>query len=75
MLLPIILMSTTQMPLKQKLRIGVVFCLVFICITASTIRVVEVGSTITATSQPSPSWVALWGTVEAAIGMYLVFLL
>lgn len=62
------------MPLTQKLSIGALFCLGFVCIAVATIRVKELGSTINNT-QPSTTWLALWGIVESSIGTVTTHLL
>ena len=67
MILPLGLIWKLQMPLSQKLSIGGLFCLAFVCIAVATIRVKELGSTINS-SQPSTTWLALWGIVESSIG-------
>jgi hypothetical protein len=71
MLLPTGLIWHLQMPLNQKLSIGALFFLAWICIAVSVIRVKELGSTVTERSAPSTSWLALWGTVEAAIAVII----
>lgn len=60
-----------QLPLSQKISIGGLFCLGWICIAVAIIRVKELGSTITQSSAPSTSWLALWGTVEGAIAVII----
>lgn len=69
MLLPIGLIWKLQMPLMQKLSVGALFCLGFVCIVVATIRVKELGSTVN-NSQPSTTWLALWGIVESSIGVF-----
>ncbi|PSK42053.1 hypothetical protein B9Z65_3967 [Elsinoe australis] len=71
MLLPLGLIRKAQMPMKQKLSIGLVICLVAVCITVATIRVVEVGRTITKYTQPSATWLALWGVIETALAVII----
>jgi hypothetical protein len=67
MLLPLDLIWNLKMPLSQKLSIGGLFSLGFVCIAVATIRVRELGSTVK-NSQPSTTWLALWGIVESSIG-------
>jgi hypothetical protein len=67
MILPIRLIWNLQMKTRQKLSIGGLFCFGWICIIVSTIRVVQLGET--ENGVPAPSWLALWGTIEASIGM------
>ncbi|KAJ5145519.1 uncharacterized protein N7515_000083 [Penicillium bovifimosum] len=69
MILPIRLIWNLQMRLRQKLSIGGLFCFGWICIIISTIRVVQLGDTENGT--PAPSWLALWGTIEAAIAVII----
>lgn len=47
------------MPLSRKLSIAVMFCLGCVCIMASTIRVTQINN---GAKQPTPPWLALWGT-------------
>lgn len=56
------------MPLGQKIGIWALFCIGWVCIVVAIIRVKDLGSTVTENSAPSTIWLALWGTVEAAIG-------
>lgn len=67
MALPIRLIWNLQMKPKQKLVIAGLFCFGWICIIISTIRVVQLGET--PNGVPAPSWLALWATIEASIGM------
>ncbi|KAJ9617004.1 hypothetical protein H2200_000725 [Cladophialophora chaetospira] len=70
MILPLDLIWKLQLPLKQKLSIGALFCLGFVCIAVATIRVKELGSTVK-NSQPSTTWLALWGIVESSIAVII----
>ncbi|KAJ4256094.1 hypothetical protein NW762_009170 [Fusarium torreyae] len=65
MLLPLRLIIALQMPLSRKLSIAALFCLGWVCIIASTVRVTQLGQP---GGQPTVPWLALWGTIEAAIG-------
>ena len=67
MFLPIGLIWRLQMPLKQKLGLGALFGLGWVCIVVAIIRVKQLGSTVH-DSQPKTTWLALWGIVETAIG-------
>ncbi|KAF4556443.1 Hypothetical protein D9617_1g083210 [Elsinoe fawcettii] len=71
MILPLGLIRKAKMPLRQKVSIGFVICLVAVCITIATIRVVEIGRTITRYSQPSATWLALWGTIELSLAVII----
>jgi hypothetical protein len=68
MALPLRLIWNLRMKPRQKLSIGGLFCFGWVCIIVSTIRVVKLGEG-TATGVPAPSWLALWATIEASIGM------
>ncbi|CAP92972.1 Pc16g03020 [Penicillium rubens Wisconsin 54-1255] len=69
MILPIRLIWNLQMKTRQKLSIGGLFCFGWICIIVSTIRVVQLGET--ENGVPAPSWLALWGTIEALIAVMI----
>ncbi|KAF4770541.1 hypothetical protein HAV15_013196 [Penicillium sp. str.  len=69
MILPIRLIWNLQMKTRQKLSIGGLFCFGWICIIISTIRVVQLGET--ENGVPAPSWLALWGTIEASIAVMI----
>ena len=71
MVLPTGIIWKLQMPLSQKLSIGALFFLSWICIAIAIIRVKELGSTLTESSAPSTSWLALWGTVESSIAVII----
>lgn len=68
MLLPLRLVIHLQMPLSRKISIVALFCLGWICIAASTIRVTQLARP---GAQPTVPWLAVWGTVESAIGKSL----
>ncbi|OAL38691.1 hypothetical protein AYO20_01897 [Fonsecaea nubica] len=70
MLLPLDLIWNLKMPRTQKASIGALFCLGFVCIVVATIRVKELGSTVNNT-QPSTTWLALWGIVESSIAVLI----
>lgn len=65
MLLPLRLIARLQMPLSRKFSIATLFCLGLVCIAASTVRVTQIGNN---GAQPTVPWLALWGTIESAIG-------
>ncbi|CDM30147.1 hypothetical protein DTO013E5_8165 [Penicillium roqueforti] len=69
MILPIRLIWNLQMKSRQKLSIGGLFCFGWVCIIISTIRVVQLGDT--ENGVPAPSWLALWGTIEASIAVMI----
>ncbi|KAJ6094948.1 hypothetical protein N7467_002461 [Penicillium canescens] len=65
MALPLCLIWNLKMKPKQKMSIGGLFCFGWICIIVSTIRVVQLEAV---NGVPGPSWLAMWATIEAAIG-------
>ncbi|KAJ5794334.1 hypothetical protein N7457_000933 [Penicillium paradoxum] len=69
MILPLRLIWNLQMKRRQKLSIGGLFCFGWVCILISTIRVVQLGKT--ENGSPAPSWLALWGTIEASIAVMI----
>ncbi|OHE91334.1 hypothetical protein CORC01_13363 [Colletotrichum orchidophilum] len=69
MMLPLRLIITLQMPLSRKISIAGLFCLGWVCIAASTVRVTQIGNN---GAQPTVPWLALWGTIEAAIAVIIV---
>ncbi|EJT72460.1 hypothetical protein GGTG_09326 [Gaeumannomyces tritici R3-111a-1] len=69
MFLPIRLVMNLQMPGSRKIGIISLFCLGWILITASTIRVTQLASP---GKQPTVPWLALWGTIEASIAIMIV---
>ncbi|KAH6670232.1 hypothetical protein EV126DRAFT_435954 [Verticillium dahliae] len=57
--------------MSRKLSIAGLFCLGWVCVAVSTIRVAYLGRNAVEGSsfkQPATSWLALWGIVESAIG-------
>ncbi|GAM89587.1 hypothetical protein ANO11243_076260 [Dothideomycetidae sp. 11243] len=69
--LPLGIIRQARMPLKQKISIGSIFCLAFICVASSIIRVHEVGENMRGTKTPSITWLALWSLVEASIAIII----
>ncbi|KAH7016580.1 uncharacterized protein B0I36DRAFT_332652 [Microdochium trichocladiopsis] len=69
MFLPLRLVLNLQMPLSRKLGIVGLFCLGWICIAASTIRVTQLANP---GHQPTVPWLAVWGTIESAIAFITV---
>lgn len=66
MALPLRLIWNLQMKRNQKLGIGALFCIGWVCIIVATIRVAQLGIN-TSHGMPMPSWLALWGILEASI--------
>ncbi|CEO59583.1 hypothetical protein PMG11_04256 [Penicillium brasilianum] len=73
MALPIRLIWHLRMQLKQKMSIGGLFCFGWICIIVATIRVIQLGSASneSASGRPAPSWLAMWGIIEASIAVMI----
>ncbi|KAM0324374.1 hypothetical protein ACHAQA_008155 [Verticillium albo-atrum] len=73
MLLPLGLIRNLQMRKARKLSIAALFCLGWVCVAVSTIRVAYLGRNAVESSfkQPSTSWLALWGIVESAIAVLI----
>ncbi|KIW72139.1 hypothetical protein PV04_00359 [Phialophora macrospora] len=67
MFLPLRLIWNLQRPTGQKIGIGGLFCVGWVCITFATIRVVQIGVKANNSSTPSSSWLALWAIVETAV--------
>lgn len=68
MILPLKLVWKVQVPLRQKISIGVVICLALVCIAIATVRVVEVGRTLYEHSFRVIIWLILWSIIESSIG-------
>lgn len=66
MILPLKLAWTVQLPLKQKLSIGGVFCVGIICVIVAIVRVVQV-SLAAKKDAPTIPWLAIWGVIEREI--------
>ncbi|EGY19316.1 uncharacterized protein VDAG_09776 [Verticillium dahliae VdLs.17] len=74
MLLPLGLIRNLQMKMSRKLSIAGLFCLGWVCVAVSTIRVAYLGRNAVEGSsfkQPATSWLALWGIVESAIAVII----
>ena len=71
MALPLRLLIGLQMPTSRKVSVAALFCLGFVCIIASTIRVTQISN---GSKQPTVPWLALWGTIESAIGKHLTIM-
>ncbi|KAH6690600.1 hypothetical protein F5X68DRAFT_253476 [Plectosphaerella plurivora] len=73
MLLPLGLIRNLQMNRARKMSIAGLFCLGWVCIAVSTIRVAYLGHNGGAGghTQPSTSWLALWGIVESGIAVII----
>ena len=73
MALPIWLTWNLQMPRSKKISILCLFATGVICILFACLRVTQVAINAAkpgATGQPlDPTWLAIWGMVECAIGM------
>jgi hypothetical protein len=71
MILPLRLIWKLQIPLMQKVSIGGIFGVGFICVIAATIRLVQIGVESGSDTTPSSSWLAFWAIIEASIGTSL----
>lgn len=71
MALPIRLIWNLQMPRTQKAGIMALFGIGTILITVATLRVVQIGTKAQSSSQPSASWLALWGVIECSIAVII----
>ncbi|CAO2647058.1 Nn.00g079800.m01.CDS01 [Neocucurbitaria sp. VM-36] len=69
--LPIRLIWNLQMPRTQKIGVMTLFGIGTILITIATLRVVQIGSKAQSSSQPSASWLALWGIIECSIAVII----
>lgn len=69
MFLPIGLIWNLQRPKLQKIGMGVLFGIGWICVAMATVRVVQIGSRAGNNSTPSSSWLALWAIIECAIAV------
>jgi hypothetical protein len=71
MALPIRLIWNLQMPRTQKLGIVALFGIGIILIAVATLRVAQIGGKAQSSSQPSASWLALWGVIETSIAVII----
>jgi hypothetical protein len=69
MFLPLRLIWNLQRPTSQKVGIGGLFCVGWICIAFATVRVIQIGVKANNSSTPSSSWLALWAIVESAVAV------
>lgn len=71
MALPIRLIWNLQMPRTQKFGIVGLFGVGIILIAIATLRVAQIGGKAQSSSQPSASWLALWGVIECSIAIII----
>jgi len=71
MALPIRLIWNLQMPRTQKVGIMGLFGIGIILIAVATLRVAQIGGKAQSSSQPSASWLALWGVIECSIAVII----
>jgi hypothetical protein len=57
------------MPQTQKLGIVCLFGVGVVLIVVATLRVAQIGGKAQSSSQPSASWLALWGIIECSIAV------
>jgi hypothetical protein len=73
MFLPLGLIWNLQRPRLQKIGIGALFCIGWICIAAAIIRVVQIGVKSGSSSTPSSTWLAFWAIIESTIAIIIGF--
>jgi hypothetical protein len=71
MALPIRLIWNLRMPRTQKIGIVCLFGIGIILIAVATLRVAQIGGKARSSSQPSASWLALWGIIECSIAVII----
>jgi hypothetical protein len=71
MALPIRLIWNLRMPQTQKIGIVCLFGIGMILIAVATLRVAQIGGKAQSSSQPSASWLALWGVIECSIAVII----
>tara|TARA_R110002003_G_scaffold61_2_gene5517 strand:+ start:24167 stop:24937 length:771 start_codon:yes stop_codon:yes gene_type:complete len=71
MALPTRLIWDLQMPRAQKGGITGLFGIGIILIAVATLRVAQIGGKAQSSSQPSASWLALWGVIETSIAVII----
>jgi hypothetical protein len=71
MALPIRLIWNLQMPRTQKLGIMTLFGIGVVLVAVATLRVAQIGGKAQSSSQPSASWLALWGVIECSIAVII----
>jgi hypothetical protein len=71
MALPIRVIWNLQMPHAQKFGVIGLFSIGIILIAVATLRVAQVGGKARSSSQPSSSWIALWGMIECSIAVII----
>ncbi|KAH7091950.1 hypothetical protein FB567DRAFT_545158 [Paraphoma chrysanthemicola] len=71
MALPIRIIWNLKMPQTQKFGITGLFGIGIILIAVATLRVAQIGGKAQSISQPSASWLALWGVIETSIAVII----
>ncbi|KAH7068017.1 hypothetical protein BKA63DRAFT_104029 [Paraphoma chrysanthemicola] len=71
MALPIRIIWNLKMPQTQKFGITGLFGIGIILIAVATLRVAQIGGKAQSSSQPSASWLALWGVIETSIAVII----
>lgn len=64
MVLPLNIIRKLQRSRREKAGVAALFCIGIICIVTATIRVIKLGE---GDGQFIPAWLAMWGSIEAAI--------
>ncbi|KAF9894027.1 hypothetical protein FE257_008999 [Aspergillus nanangensis] len=70
MILPLRLIWNLRMSRSRKLSIGALFCMAWICMAVSIIRVIQLGHSVSH-GTPEPAWLALWGSIEASVAVII----
>jgi hypothetical protein len=69
MFLPIGLIWNLQRPMIQKVGMGILFGIGWVCIAMAIVRVVQIGSKANSSSTPSSTWLAFWAVIESAVAV------
>lgn len=75
MVLPIRLLIGLRISTKQKLGISGIFCLGFVIVFFSIIRMVKVRSSISTNNPNGNVSLALWSILEGSVGMFDLYTL
>jgi hypothetical protein len=75
MAIPIRLLYTLQIRLREKITAGVAFVFGFITIIIAIIRAVSLNNLSAGKDQPIPiSWLILWGSIEGLTGTSFTYM-
>lgn len=73
MVIPVRLLWTLQISIKEKLSIGFCFCVGLITMVIAIIRVVSLDSSV-ANGQVNTSWLILWAAIEGCVAIFVACL-